>query len=88
LLTTINTGSIGVAPGTTITGLRQVVSGQEEINTPIANQCTDDLLSAFGVTQGATPTNTLASSDLAGKTECHYSISCLLYWTESNPISS
>jgi hypothetical protein len=53
-----------------------VLAGQVEINTPIANQCTDDLLSAFTVTQDAMPSNVLPISDLAGKTESRYSISC------------
>jgi hypothetical protein len=89
--TTINNGSVGVAPGTAITGDRnyQLLAGEEEINSSDAIQCTDDLLTAYRFSQDETclPSNTLPTSDLAGKTECRYSISCLLYWIEPDPIS-
>ncbi len=77
--TTINSGSVGVAPGLSITGNYQLLAGEEERNTSDAIQCTSDLQSAHGVTQNAICTQNLASSDLAGKNEYIYSLSCLLY---------
>jgi hypothetical protein len=84
---TINTGSVGIAPGTSITGNYRLLAGEEEINSHDAIQCSDDLHRAYGYTQNAI-CRVLQTSDLAGKSECGYSISCLLYWNELNPISS
>jgi hypothetical protein len=68
--TTLFTGNVGVAPGTSITGNYVVVSGSEELNSVKAIQGTADLIIAYNAAKGAIckPNNILQSSDLAGRT--------------------
>jgi hypothetical protein len=68
--TTVFTGSVGVAPGTSISGNYALVSGVEEKNSLNAIQCTADLKIAYLAASGATcmPNNILQSADLAGRT--------------------
>ena len=69
-LTTIFTGSVGVAPGTSITGSYAVKTGALEQNSLKSIQCASDLIIAYGAASGATcdPHNLLPSSDLSGLT--------------------
>ena len=66
--TSVGTGSVGVAPGTAITGSFVQGTGSSEACTAPAIDCTADELIAYGYLKGLTCTNTLANSDLAGKT--------------------
>ena len=69
-LTTIFTGSVGVAPGTSITGSYAIKTGALEQNSVKSIQCASDLIIAYGAASGATcePRNLLPSSDLSGLT--------------------
>ena len=69
-LTTISTGNVGVAPGTSISGNYALTSGSTQDNSPLVIQCTADLNTAYGIVAGATcpPYNVLQSSNLAGIT--------------------
>ena len=68
LVTTITTGNIGVAPGTSITGNRSLKQGSEELNTDAAINCASDHLIAFEKVEGKTCTNQLGEVDLKGMT--------------------
>jgi hypothetical protein len=70
--TKIQTGSVGVSPGTSISGNYALVAGATESNSPDAIQCTADLKIAYDATHNAMcpPDNILQSNDLTGKTEC------------------
>ena len=67
-VTTIFTGSIGVSPGTSITGSYLVEKGSEELNTAAAVNCASDQLIAFEHLNGRPCTNVRATADLAGLT--------------------
>ena len=69
-LTTINTGNIGVAPGTDINGNYVLVDGSVNNNNALAVQCTADLGIAYNAASGAIcpPSNLLQAADLAGLT--------------------
>jgi hypothetical protein len=67
--TTVNTGNVGVAPGTSITGAVLLGTGYtQESGTTSAQSCADDEATAYGYLKALTCTNTLANSDLAGVT--------------------
>ncbi|UJR12316.1 hypothetical protein I4U23_016493 [Adineta vaga] len=66
--TSVGTGSVGVAPGTAITGNFVQGTGFSEACTAPAIDCTADELISYGYLKGITCTNTLANSDLAGIT--------------------
>ena len=67
-LTTIFTGSIGVSPGTSISGSYLVEKGSEELNTAAAVNCASDQLIAFEYLNSRPCTNVRATEDLAGLT--------------------
>ena len=66
--TKVITGSVGVAPGTAITGNVVLGTGALEPCTSAANNCAADELIAYNYLKGLTCTNTLANSDLSGVT--------------------
>lgn len=66
--TVINSGSVGVAPGTSITGSYKVVAGTTEINTPLANQCNNDALAAYNKAAGLQCDFVIQGGDLGGRT--------------------
>ncbi len=67
--TTVNTGNVGVAPGTSITGSVLLGTGYtQESNTASAQNCAADEMTAYDNLKNLTCTNTLASSDLSGQT--------------------
>uniref|UniRef100_A0AAU7VF50 Ice-binding family protein n=1 Tax=Adineta environmental sample TaxID=1193592 RepID=A0AAU7VF50_9BILA len=67
--TTVNTGNVGVSPGTSITGSLQLGTGYtRESNTISTQNCAADELTAYGSLKGLNCTNTLVNSDLAGVT--------------------
>jgi hypothetical protein len=68
--TYVYTGSVGVAPGTAITGNSMLGTGSIEACTVAASNCAADELIAYGILQGLTcpPENTLANQDLSGVT--------------------
>ena len=70
VLTTVFTGSVGVAPGTAITGSYSLGTGSVQANSASAILCAADLIIAYGAAAGATckPNNLLPSSDLSGLT--------------------
>ena len=67
-LTTLHTGSVGVAPGTSIEGSYVLNTGAVERNSPLANSCTADLLTAYNKASSATcaPSNIII--ELGGTT--------------------
>lgn len=67
-LTTLYTGSVGVAPGTSIEGSYLLDDGAVERNSPLANSCTADLRTAYNAASSATcpPANII--SELGGRT--------------------
>ena len=68
--TTIALGSVGVAPGTAITGNLVLLNGAIEANSPAAINCAADELIAYDAAKGAhCPANqTLSNPDLGGLT--------------------
>ena len=68
--TTIGVGSVGVAPGTSITGNIVLMDGAFEANSPAAINCAADELIAYDAAKGAyCPANqTLSNPDLGGLT--------------------
>ena len=68
--TTLGVGSIGVAPGTSITGNIVLLDGVVEANSPGAINCASDELIAYDAAKGAyCPANqTLSNPDLGGFT--------------------
>jgi hypothetical protein len=67
--TNITTGSVGVAPGTSITGMPQLGNGYtEEADTTPAINCAADEATAYSTLKSAMCTNTLANPDLSGVT--------------------
>lgn len=68
--TTIMTGSVGISPGTSITGAYILNSGTTETTTPLANGCAADFLVAWTAgTAAVVPTqNVLPIPDLSGLT--------------------
>ena len=65
-LTTINSGDIGVSPGTSITGNYKLVMGTAHSNDAQAKQCTSDMQVAYTQAQSQKCTNIIAS-DLSGQ---------------------
>jgi hypothetical protein len=67
--TNITTGSVGVAPGTSITGTPLLSTGYStEADTSSAINCAADEATAYSYLTGITCTQTLANSDLSGVT--------------------
>jgi hypothetical protein len=66
--TSVGTGSVGVAPGTSITGDIVLGTGFSEACTSPAIDCAADEMIAYGYVKGLTCTNTLANTDLSGVT--------------------
>jgi len=67
--TNVHTGSIGVAPGTSITGTPVLSSGYaKEPHTAAAISCSADQATAYLYLAGVTCTNKLANTDLSGVT--------------------
>jgi hypothetical protein len=67
--TTVNTGNVGVAPGTSITGALLLGTGYtKETNTVSAENCAADEATAYDYLKNLTCTDTLAASDLSGVT--------------------
>jgi hypothetical protein len=67
-LTTLHTGSVGVAPGTSIEGSYLLGDGAVERNSPLAISCTADLQTAYKAASSATcpPANIIV--ELGGRT--------------------
>jgi len=68
VLSTVAVGSVGVAPGTAITGLYTVSSGSVEADTAAAISCAASMMTAYNTAAGTTCTNTSAPQDLGGLT--------------------
>jgi hypothetical protein len=66
--TSVGTGSVGVAPGTSITGSFVQGTGTSEACTAPAIACAADAMTAYGYLKGLTCTHTLANTDLSGIT--------------------
>ncbi|CAF0765820.1 unnamed protein product [Adineta steineri] len=67
--TNVACGSVGVAPGTSITGISVLGTNYtKEANTVFAINCAADELIAYGYLKGVTCNNILANSDLSGVT--------------------
>jgi hypothetical protein len=66
--TTINGGSVGVAPGTSIVGNYILGTGTVQDNSALSIQCAADELVAYKAAAGALCTTVLASADLSGMT--------------------
>ncbi|CAF0825037.1 unnamed protein product [Adineta steineri] len=67
--TNVACGSVGVAPGTSITGISVLGTNYtKEANTVFAINCAADELIAYGYLKGVTCKNILANSDLSGVT--------------------
>jgi hypothetical protein len=65
--TNITSGSLGVSPGTSITGNYQLSSGTTEISSTSAEDCAYDLDSAYNIASTATcQEENLISSELSG----------------------
>jgi type VI secretion system secreted protein VgrG len=64
------TGNLGVAPGTSATGLGTItfVNGSAHVNDALAIQAQADALSAYNTLRGLTPTLDLTGQDLGGRT--------------------
>ena len=67
-LTTINTGDVGVAPGTSITGSYKVSDGSIQSNTASSIHCNSDLQHAYNVTIAPKCPPTNVYSELSGLT--------------------
>ena len=65
--TTITSGDIGVAPGTSITGNYKLISGTAHSNDEYAQQCTKDMKTAYTQASSLTCTNQIGS-ELSGLT--------------------
>ena len=67
-LTTIQTGDVGVSPGTSLTGNVQLNSGTIEITSTKSNQCAADRITAYNAAQAAVcpPSNNI--NELSGLT--------------------
>ena len=67
-VTTINTGNIGVSPGTSLTGNYKLNDGTVEINSTKSNQCAADRITAYNAAQAAVcpPANNI--NELSGLT--------------------
>ena len=68
MLTVIHTGSIGVSPGTAITGTYRLDAGTAELSSTAANQCKADLPISYGAAAGMPCGNFLAGADMSGLT--------------------
>ena len=68
VLSTVALGSIGVSPGTSITGNYVIQDGTIEVNTSPAVNCAADELTAFNIAKGTTCTNANTPTDLGGLT--------------------
>ena len=66
--TTITTGSVGVAPGTSITGNSKIDNGAIELDSVRAIQCSADVMTAYKAAAAATCTVSLSSPEIAGTT--------------------
>jgi hypothetical protein len=62
--TAVGTGSVGVAPGTSITGAFVQILGTKEASTAPAIACAADAMIAYGYLKGLKCTHTLANTDL------------------------
>jgi hypothetical protein len=68
-VTTVHTGNVGVAPGTSITGSPVLAAGYSTGSASVSSiNCKADAVTAYGYLKGITCTNTLANSDLSGVT--------------------
>ena len=67
VLTTVASGSVGVSPGTDVTGSYIISDGTVEVNSATSIQCAADLKSAYKTAAGAVCTNS-DLGDLAGMT--------------------
>ena len=67
-LTTLYTGSVGVAPGTSIEGSYLLDDGAVERNSPLANSCTADLKIAYGAASSAACPASNIIVELGGRT--------------------
>jgi hypothetical protein len=66
-LSIIEVGSVGLTPGTSVSGNYRLNSGTTQINTAVVNQCSKDATTAFNVAFGATCTTRYTTADLSGK---------------------
>ena len=66
-LTTVASGSVGVSPGTAVSGNYLLSDGTVEVNTATSIQCAADLKTAYSTAAGAVCTNS-GLLDLAGMT--------------------
>ena len=66
--TTINTGSVGVSPGTTIQGNYQVVAGSVEVTSTRSNQCAADRITAYNAAAAAPCSTNNTRTELSGLT--------------------
>ena len=66
--TIINTGSIGVSPGTTIQGNYQVVDGSVEVTSTRSNQCAADRITAYNAAAAAPCSANNTRTELSGLT--------------------
>ena len=66
--TSINVGSIGISPGTTIEGSYQVVNGSVEITSTRSNQCAADRITAYNAAAAAPCSANNTRTELSGLT--------------------
>lgn len=64
----VTVGSVGVSPGTSISGSYVLGSGYAEANTNEAANCAASMLTAYDAAVGSTCTNTATPADLGGVT--------------------
>ena len=79
---TINSGSIGVSPTSSISGLYTLQNGLVHLNTPTAISCAADMRRAYNNISVATCTAQLSSSELSGRT-----LSAGVYCTQSGAMT-
>ncbi len=61
-------GSLGLSPGSSVTGSPTVTNGSQQIDTPAAVQAKNDLTTAYNTAAAAPSTNNVTGVDLAGHT--------------------
>jgi len=67
IVTTITSGSVGVSPGTTLSGNLILEKGSIELNTQLAADCGTDRVIAYGQAKTAHCTHSSSNTDLSGR---------------------